>query len=485
MSGITSGAPRLLIISHDVVGANMAGPGIRYYHLARVLGRHVETTLAAPIQGEAASAQAGAPAGLQTEPQTGADAAPFAMAPYRRGQWETLAAQVAKADVCLFPSDVADELPQLAESRACLVVDGYDPLMAEWLALSRSARRGPTEMPQWRVDWHVRMEALARQYRIGDFFVCASERQRDWWLGLLEASGRINPATFDADPSLRRLVDVVPYGLPEHPLPPPMPAIKGVWPGVEAGDRLALWGGGLWPWLDPLTAIRAVALLRARHPRLKLVFPGTRHPNPQMAGMPNQVEAAKALAAELGVLDTAVFFGDWVPYALWPHVLQESDVALTLHYDTVETRLAFRSRVLEYIWAGLPIVATAGDATSDLVAGHGLGVVTPVGDTAAVAAAIDRLLSEPRAAQEPAFAAAREALSWERAAAPLVRFCRAPAHAPDRVQELQGGEAYQDPTLPLKAERDYWRGLAEGYANGRVMRTLNTAGAWKRRILRK
>ena len=120
-------------------------------------------------------------------------------------------------------------------------------------------------------------------------------------------------------------------------------------------------------------------LLRERHPRLKLVFPGTRHPNPAMAGMPNQVDAAKALAAELGVMDTAVFFGDWVPYADWPHVLQESDVALTLHFDTVETRLAFRSRVLEYIWAGLPIVATAGDATSDLVAGHGLGVVTAGG----------------------------------------------------------------------------------------------------------
>ena len=71
-------------------------------------------------------------------------------------------------------------------------------------------------------------------------------------------------------------------------------------------------------------------------------------------------------------------------------------MALTLHFDTVETRLAFRSRVLEYIWAGLPIVATAGDATSDLVAAHGLGVVVPVGDVEAVAAAIDRLLSEPR-----------------------------------------------------------------------------------------
>jgi glycosyltransferase involved in cell wall biosynthesis len=391
-------------------------------------------------------------------------------------------------------------MPQLAASRACLVVDGYDPLMAEWLALSRKARNEPGQAEDWRGYWHVRMGALAQQYQMGDYFMCASERQRDWWLGLLEASGRINPATFDADPSLRSLVDVVPYGLPEHPLPPPRPVIKGVWPGIEPRDRLALWGGGLWPWLDALTAIRAVAVLRAQHPQLKLVFPGTRHPNPAMAGMPNQVAPARALAEELGVLDTAVFFGDWTPYSDWPHVLQESDVALTLHFDTIETRLAFRSRVLEYIWAGLPIVATAGDATSDLVERYGLGEVTRVGDVEAVAVAIDRLLREPRRERAAAFAAARQALSWERAAEPLVRYCLAPRQAPDRSGEWQArapgsgpaGRPYYDPTLPLRSERDwlagerdYWRSIAEGYANGRLMRALDWAGGARRRLLGK
>jgi glycosyltransferase involved in cell wall biosynthesis len=475
-----SARPRVLVISHDVVGTTMAGPGIRYYHLARVLAGHVTTTLATPLPDEPAGTASAQPPQSQD---------PFAITGYRRRAWETLAAAVADADVCVFPSDVADEMPQLAQCAACLVVDGYDPLMAEWLALSRNAMRAPERVPQWRHDWQIRMGALARQYQIGDFFICASERQRDWWLGLLEASGRINPATFDADPSLRRLVDVVPYGLPEHPLPPPQPVIKGVWPGIEQDDQLVLWGGGLWPWLDPLTAIRAVAALRARHPRLKLVFPGTRHPNPAMAGMPNQVAPALALASELGVLDQAVFFGDWAPYADWPHILQESDVALTLHFDTVETRLAFRSRVLEYIWAGVPIVATAGDATSDLVARYGLGEITPVGDAEAVAAAIDRLLAVRQGVQDgvlaAAFATARAALSWERAAEPLIRFCRAPQRAPDR----EGDTLYYDPTGPLRAEREwlreertYWKTLAEGYAGGHVMRALTWAGNTKRKF---
>ena len=433
----------------------MAGPGIRYYHLARVLAQHVPTTLATPAQGDA-------------RPQA---AQPFAQASYARRRWESIAPLVEQADVCLFPSDIADEFPQLAQSRACLVVDGYDPLMAEWLALSASAPAA-----ERRAGWRARMLALARQHQIGDFYVCASERQRDWWLGLLEAAGRINPATFDADPSLRSLIDVAPYGLPADPLPAPQPAIKGVWPGVSAEDRLLLWGGGLWPWLDPLTAIRAAAQLRERHPRLKLVFPGTRHPNPAMAGMPTQVEAAKALAAELGVLDSAVHFGDWMPYALWPHVLQECDVALTLHFDTVETRLAFRSRVLEYIWAGLPIVATGGDATSDLLARYDLGIITPQSDVEAVAAAIDRLLAEGRSARAADFAAARADLTWEHAAAPLVRYCLRPRRAPDRQEDAP----YYDPVAAMREDRDHWRAQAEAYANGRVMRALNWLQFWRR-----
>ena len=40
--------PRILLISHDVVGDSMAGPGIRYLTLARVLARHVPLTFAIP-----------------------------------------------------------------------------------------------------------------------------------------------------------------------------------------------------------------------------------------------------------------------------------------------------------------------------------------------------------------------------------------------------------------------------------------------------
>jgi glycosyltransferase involved in cell wall biosynthesis len=188
---------------------------------------------------------------------------------------------------------------------------------------------------------------------------------------------------------------------------------------------------------------------------VQLIFPGTRHPNPAMANVPTHLEAARALAQQLGLLERGVFFGDWVPYEDWPNVLLESDVALTLHAeDTLETRLAFRSRVLDYIWAGLPIVATRGDAVSELITAHDLGIVVKGGDVEATAGAILTLLDTPREVFQQRRDGLRQLLTWERAARPLVDFCRHPWRAPDReaLGDRLGNPFYASEAARLRAQ---------------------------------
>jgi hypothetical protein len=154
-------------------------------------------------------------------------------------------------------------------------------------------------------------------------------------------------------------------------------------------------------------------------------------------------------------------------------------VALTLHLDSIETRLAFRSRVLEYIWAGLPVVATMGDATSDLLAGYGLGIQVRPGDVEAVAAAIVALVDEAPTMRGEAFTRARTELNWERAAAPLVTFCRAPRRAPDRNNHwLPNLHQVEE----LQAEVAHWRGLVTRYAQGRFMRAMHRIAQLKKRL---
>jgi glycosyltransferase involved in cell wall biosynthesis len=413
-----------LIISHETVGARMAGPGIRYWHLARVLAQEFPVVLAAPAG---------------SVPGTGDD---FAWIVYNSGRDPILEDAIRRARAALVPAVWLAYAPALLQSDVPLIVDGYNPFTAETFFV----RPGEVEAQEAR---------LTLAYLAGDFFICASERQRDWWLGLLEAHGRINVYTYPADPSLRRLIDVVPYGLPEALPRRTRPVVKGIWPGVGEQNRVVLWGGGLWPWLDSLTAIRAASKIRETRSEVQLIFPGTRHPNPAMANVPTHLEAARALAQQLGLLERGVFFGDWVPYEDWPNVLLESDVALTLHAeDTLETRLAFRSRVLDYIWAGLPIVATRGDAVSELITAHDLGIVVKGGDVEATAGAILTLLDTPREVFQQRRDGLRQLLTWERAARPLVDFCRHPWRAPDReaLGDRLGNPFYASEAARLRAQ---------------------------------
>jgi glycosyltransferase involved in cell wall biosynthesis len=396
-----------LIVSHDVIGSRMAGPGIRYWELAQVLAQQFSVILAAPGAVDLPSSE-------------------LELYSYDLEDPQSLGAALAQAAVVVLCGDVLQRFPALQDSQLPLVVDGYDPHTLETLALFAGA-------PEQEALHLAREQVLELQCRAGDFFLCASERQRDWWLGLLEATGRVNVHTYGQDPSLRRLVDTVPFGLPSSPLAHSQQVLKGVWSGIERNDRVILWGGGLWQWLDPMTAVRAMGWLQEQRRDVRMVFPGTRHPNREAIPEMPVARQAMNLAEQLGLANRCVFFGGWVPYAQWPSYLSESDVAISLHLDTVETRLAFRSRVLDYIWAGLPMVLTRGDATSELVVGHGLGEIVEYEDVEMVSRALLKLLDVAPSTLAGAFDQARQALTWERAASPLVAFCRNPQQAADKV----------------------------------------------------
>jgi hypothetical protein len=341
---------------------------------------------------------------------------------------------------------VLEQLPELKGIPGALVVDLYDPFLYENLH-----RRVPLDQHEGGV------RTLAEQARCGDFFVCASDRQRDNYLGMLAAWGRVNLTTYAADPTLRSLVDLLPFGIPAEP-PRPGPAARGTIDGIESGDELVVWNGGLWDWFDPLTAVRAVAQLAATRRRLRLLFLGTRHPNPAV-GEPEAARQARALAAELGLLDRHVFFRDWTPYEARGAFLLEANAAISLHVEGVETRYAYRTRLLDCIWAGLPVVVSSGDQIGDELAAQGLALAAPVGDVDAVAAALARLLGEPhsRAVRAPAFGRVAEAMSWDRAVEPLARFLESPRKAADRQPAAHLAEV---PTPP--PERPHPDPLPEG-----------------------
>jgi glycosyltransferase involved in cell wall biosynthesis len=441
---------RTLLISDEVLGAKMAGPGIRYYQLSRVLSRHTDLTLAIVPQDR--RALAAMQARLPNVKVIG----------YRRAEWDTLKQAAEWAEIVMLPPLTIGSNPQFLDFSGSVIIDGYNPLIPEFLTTHMA-----DAIEEQLASWSEFLAALYNQYLVADFIICASERQRYWWIGQLEVAGRINPHTLGQDPSLRALIDVVPYGLPQDRPQKTRAIVRGVWPGIERDDVILLWGGGLWPWLDALTAVQAVCRLRESHPRLKLIFPGTIHPNQQVAdSMPLHETKSYQYASEHGLIDSSVFFGKWVPYEDWQSVLLESDIALSLHYDSLETQLAFRSRMLEYFWAGLPVIATIGDATSEMVKHLNLGQVVDYQDVDGVIQAIADIL-EDKSVYQAGFARAQRELTWEKAAEPLIRFCQDPYQAADRgAGVLLEMDRHERKIRELES-------LVIAYQSGKVMRLMN------------
>jgi glycosyltransferase involved in cell wall biosynthesis len=124
--------------------------------------------------------------------------------------------------------------------------------------------------------------------------------------------------------------------------------------------------------------LRAVALLRADRPRLRLVVIGGGAEEP----------ALRALVAELGIAEHVVFTGvrDDVR-----ELLPGCDVTCLSSVHEGAPLV-----VLESMAAGVPVVATDCGAVRDLVADGREGYVVPVGDPAALAARLGTLLDDPR-----------------------------------------------------------------------------------------
>jgi glycosyltransferase involved in cell wall biosynthesis len=360
-----------LVLSPDLLGAQLAGPAIRAMELARAIG------------GEVAFSHPHAP--------------------------RDLLEQAAAAGVVVAHPAWPLSARSLRRSGARLIYDLYDPEPLEALQFLAGRRAGVR-----RTVTAMSLDRMVNALHDGHAFLCASERQRDLWTGALLAERLITPAVHDADPTLGGLLTVVPFGVPDAPPTP------GAGPrerfGLAADDELVLWNGGLWDWLDAESVLRAVAQLSPERPQLRLVFMGT-----SGAAQGRDAESrARELARGLGLLGRVVRFNDgWVPYAERGAWLLEADCAVAAHHDHLETRFSHRTRLLDCLWAGLPVVCTRGDELAERIAREGLGEALPVSDPGALAAGLARVLDAGRESYGSRLAAAAEELRWSRVARPL------------------------------------------------------------------
>ncbi|MEM7016000.1 MAG: glycosyltransferase [Pseudomonadota bacterium] len=432
----------ILLLCADVITERMAGPAIRYWEFAKTLSKSHKVTLASP----------------NDHPDTLVPPPNVELVPHMP---ENIDALCDNHDVIVFQGNILEGYERLRRSDKVLVADLYDPLPLEGL---EHHKNGSFDHALEVHDLEVRI--INDQLRLADYVLCASERQRDLWLGGLMTLRRLNPHNYErAD--LDHPVVTVPFGIPDFP---PKRTGQGLSNLLDnQSDFVMLWGGGIWEWFDPLTVIRAVHRLKEEKPGLRMVFLGAKHPNPLIPIMPMQNEAEK-LARELGLYGKEVIFQEgWVKYDELSNYFLDANIGISAHFDTLETYFSFRTRILHYLWAGKPIITTRGDILAQQVEQYGAGITVDYESTESWVQAIRRL-SDPSFYEQcvKGVEALAAQYTWSKVTQPLLDICEKPHRSEDIILNGSGKRTLQvyDP----EQERDRLQ--------ARLDETLNST-SWK------
>jgi len=163
---------RILILCKSAVGRTMSSPGIRASNIARVLAEALpgsSVTLAA-----AGSCESD-------------ERLPYTLRSYAGGMRSLIRA----SDVVIsqgFPPRALDSFLDRT-----IIMDFFTNFMVEGLEY-RAGRIAPAQREAW-LDSQRRY--LNLQLTLADFIICANERQRDAWLGMMSSLGLITGDVYD------------------------------------------------------------------------------------------------------------------------------------------------------------------------------------------------------------------------------------------------------------------------------------------------
>lgn len=376
---------RVLLVCPEPLGHGQpAGIGIRFIEMARVLAAdgHAITVL---------SRDGGAVDGATATTLTP----------------RSIAEATQRNDMAVVQGHAANEL--FAHGRSLpTVVDLYDPFIVE--NLHYFAERGAEVFHH---DHATVMTSIAR----GDFFLCASDAQRLFYLGFMLAAGRLNPASFQQDPHFDALIRVAPFGVqPARPM-------------LRSGAHDLLFGG-IYDWYDPLIAIDAVAIARHAVPDISLTF--STHANPDLTPQGKAGEAMEYVRKR--GYGAFIRFEPWVAYDRRGEFFDRFTLSLLTFRQSIETDLSMRTRVFDYLWGGLPIVTSSAHGTDEVLRRYAAGSVIRNDSADTFATEIVSLLRDEQRLDSMRAGAKRfaEDHQWPRVLEPLREFCRHPHFAADK-----------------------------------------------------
>lgn len=307
------------IVCPEPIGECMSGIGIRMLEMANFLSKTNEVVLYVPKESIP----------IKTS---------FSVKGYKK---EAISEFLKDRDLAIVQGEPANYL--LSQNfKGYVIVDLYDPYPIEALSYDDKA-------------YEFAFSSLSYQLKKGNFFLCANEKQRIFYLGALYLSKRLEPEVFQKDPEFKSLISIVPYGVPEEE------------PILEENyfnfNEPIIFFGSFYDWYD-VEFLKEV--LKELKNYVDYNFIVTKHLRAETTPQKNFNNFYEWSKKE-GLLDKNVHIFNWVPYKERTKAYFSSSLSLCLYPETFETELSFRTRILDFLYGGLPVIALKGSELEKLL----------------------------------------------------------------------------------------------------------------------
>jgi glycosyltransferase involved in cell wall biosynthesis len=283
--------------------------------------------------------------------------------------------------------------------------------------------------------WKLFLDGLLR----ADAFSALSTRQRFAIIGQLGAAGRLNQFT-----ARDNFVHSIPYGL----FPDEVPNLpSGARRGAGATFTI-MWSGSFNTWMDVDVLLSGFLKASSQNPRLRLTVVGGRIPGYNDASYDKFVSGVRAANAE-----SIVQLMDWQPLGRMRELYGNCNVGLSIDRFSYEAVLGSRTRIVNFLAAGKPVLSTVLTELTEDLADKGYIIPFQLGsaddfakvleDTALRASDLATLGEECQA-----YVLAR--YDGRNLGKPLIDWIKNPAASPDR-----------SPNTPENNLVQYWRRVRE------------------------
>lgn len=265
-----------------------------------------------------------------------------------------------------------------------LILDCYVPIHAEVCA--RASKNIINEYHSFMSD----SGSWGKMLRSGDYLLCASDAQRYYYFGLLFGVGKIQPISYkNADNII-----LAPFGIDEAP-----PVRKADSPLAVRGEGRSelkiLWFGGVYPWFDIEILVKAVSIVRESIP-CNLTIVGAKNPFNNHPDFKEIADRVSSLSTQATYKDF-LYIEDWVAYEDRTDWYLDADLIVSINQEAIENNFAWRTRVLDYLWAEVSFATNGGDPVSELLLSTGLANIVDTSSPGALAQGLCAILDGDKA----------------------------------------------------------------------------------------